>query len=65
MTRDQEEAEADQNIPREKMVEALTGKAAIPMSVVYFPSDAETVSAQKEYFQHVVEQIKGRKPFGG
>lgn len=63
VTRYQEEVEADQNILRKKILEVLTGKAAIPMGVVYFPSDADTVAAQKEYFQHAVEQIKGRKPF--
>lgn len=48
-TRHQEEVEADQNILRKKMVEVMTGKAAIPMAVVYFPSDADTIASQKEY----------------
>jgi hypothetical protein len=62
VTRFQEEVEADQNILRKKLVEVLTGKAAIPMSVVYFPSDADVVAHQAEYFKHAVEQIKAGKP---
>lgn len=55
--------EADQETIRTKLVEILTGKAALPMSVVEFPSDPEFLAAQTEYLRLMAEYVKNGKPW--
>ncbi len=55
--------EADQEVIRTKLVEVLTGKAAIPMSVIEFPSDPDFLAAQTAYLKLMVEQMKAAKPW--
>lgn len=50
-TRYHEEVEVEANLLRKKLVELLTGKAVIPMSVVSFPADTDAIASQKDYFR--------------
>lgn len=53
--------EADLNLIREKIVEVLTGKAALPMAVVHFPNDPELGANQAEYLKAMLAFLKDGK----
>jgi len=59
----QENLEADQETIRTKLVEILTGKAALPMAVVQFPSDPDFLTAQSDYLKLMAEHLKTGKPW--
>jgi hypothetical protein len=48
---------------RTKLAEILSGKSAIPMAVVHFPSDPEFVSAQATYLKLLTDQVHSGKPW--
>ncbi len=58
-----ENLEADQQTIRAKLVEILTGKAALPMAVVRFPSEPEATAAQAEYLKLMAEHLKAERPW--
>ena len=58
-----ENLEADLQTIRTKLVEVLSGKAAIDMRVVGFPVDADVAASQAEYLKFMVQNIREGKPF--
>jgi hypothetical protein len=59
----QESLEADQQTIRTKLVEILTGKAALPMAVVQVANDPNHIAAQAEYLKLMADHIKSGKPW--
>jgi len=58
-----ENLEADVQTMRTKILEILTGKAALPMAVVHFPNDADAVANQAEYLKLMAEHMRQGKPW--
>jgi hypothetical protein len=55
--------EEDQELLRKKLVEILTGKAAIPMAVVSFLGDPESAANQADYLKIMAEHLRDGKPW--
>ncbi len=55
--------ESDIQTIRTKIVEILTGKAALPMAVVEFPNDPEAVKNQAENLRILTEYLRLGKPW--
>lgn len=53
--------ENEQNFIRGQLVDVFLGKKAIPMSVVYFPSDDEALKTQKELHNLMKEHFEGKR----
>ena len=53
--------ENDQNFIRRKLVDILLKKDAIPMSVVYLPSDDEALETQKDLQKLMKEHFEGKR----
>ena len=58
-----EKLEADQQTIRTKLVEILTGKAALPMAVVQFPNDPDFIAAQADYLKLMAEHLRAGRPW--
>jgi len=58
----QETLEIEGQIIRRKLVEILTGKAALPMAVVHVPNDPETLANQAAYFKIMGDYLREGKP---
>ena len=55
--------ESDFATIRAKILEILTGKAALPMAVTQFPADPEAVASQTEYLKVLAEHLRQGKPW--
>lgn len=58
----QENLEVEAQTIRTELVEILTGKGALPMAVVQFPSDPEAIANQAEYLKMMTEYLRQGKP---
>jgi hypothetical protein len=58
-----ENLEADLQTIRTKIIEILTGKTALPMAVVEFPSDPDVVVNQADYLKIMAEHLRQGKPW--
>jgi hypothetical protein len=58
-----EKMDADNLFIRTKLVEILSGKAGLPMTVLDFPSDPAFIEAQAEYLKLMAEHVREGKPW--
>lgn len=58
-----ENLEADVQTIRTKLVEILTGKAALPMAVIQFPNDPDVIANQADCLKLMSDYLRQDKPW--